>query len=70
MATTSSRIRLLAGAVVFFLLVVFFQLVFQWIFVSAIDARYLFQVVLTSAIMTTLFTLFTWWRARRKAASG
>ncbi|MCX6392217.1 MAG: hypothetical protein NTX95_06960 [Actinobacteria bacterium] len=65
MATTPSRMRPLAAAVLFFLLVVFFQLLFEWIFGDTIDARYLFQAVLTSVIMTALFTLFTRRRARR-----
>lgn len=65
MTTTPSRMRPLAAAVVFFLLVVFFQLLFEWIFGDTIDARYLLQAVLTSAIMTALFTLFTRRRTRR-----
>ena len=71
MATGPSRLRPLAAAVVFFLLVTFFQLLFEWVFGHKMDARCLFQVVLASAIMTALFTLFTWrrtrWRARPQA---
>lgn len=55
----------IAFAAIFFILVVFFQLVFEWFFGDPIDARYLFQAVLTSAIMTVLFMLFDRWRRRR-----
>lgn len=57
--------RPLAAAVLFFLLVVFFQLLFEWIFGDAIDARYLVQVAIASVIMTLLFTVFTRRRLRR-----
>lgn len=47
------------------MLVVIFQLVFEWIFGDAIDVRYLLQAVLASAIMTVLFVVFDRWRKRR-----
>jgi hypothetical protein len=66
MADNRIRIRSsLASAAILFILVVFFQLVLELIFGDAIDARFLFQAVLTSAIMTVLFLLFERWRKRR-----
>lgn len=46
-----------AFAAISFLVVVCFQLVFEWLFGDPIDARYLFQAVLTSEIMTVLLML-------------
>jgi hypothetical protein len=54
-----------ASVALFFMLVVIFQLVFEWIFGDAIDVRYLLQAVLASAIMTVLFVVFDRWRKRR-----
>jgi hypothetical protein len=54
-----------ASAVVFFILVVLIQLLLEWIFGDPIDAAFIRQAVITSVIMTALFALFTWWRARR-----
>jgi hypothetical protein len=55
-----------ASATIFFLLVVFFQVVFELIFGDAIDARFLLQAVLASAIITALNVMFEQWRIRRR----
>ena len=65
---TDNPIRIrssLASAALLFVLVVFFQLALELIFGDAIDARFLFQAVLTAAILTVLFGLFERWRKRR-----
>jgi hypothetical protein len=46
-------------------LVVFFQWVFELIFGDPIDARFLLQAVLVSAIITALNVLFERWRNRQ-----
>jgi|688.fasta_scaffold97365_3 hypothetical protein len=65
MADTQSPARQVASAVIFFVIVALFQLLFEWIFGDAIDARYLVQVAIASVIMTLLFTVFTRRRLRR-----
>jgi hypothetical protein len=64
-ADTRSPTQRVAAAVLFFAVVVVFQLLFEWIFGDPIDTRYLVQVAITAAIVTVLFTLFTRRRLRR-----
>ena len=53
------------SAATFFVLVVFFQGVFELIFGDPIDARFLLQAVLVSAIITALNVLFQRWGKRQ-----
>jgi|694.fasta_scaffold53141_6 membrane protein YdbS with pleckstrin-like domain len=67
MSDKESRLQSsVASAAIFFLLVVFFQLVFELIFGDPIDARFLLQAVLASAIITALNVIFEQWRFRRR----
>ena len=59
MSDQKSRARpSVVSAATFFVLVVFFQGVFELIFGDPIDARFLLQAVLVSAIITALNVLF------------
>lgn len=55
-----------AGAMLFFVLVLLFQVLFEWVFGDAIDARFFAQAAFTAALMTVLFVLFDRWRRRRR----
>jgi O-antigen/teichoic acid export membrane protein len=55
----------LVSAVIFFLLVLLIQFLLEWIFGDAVDAAFIRQALITSVIMTALFSLFNWWRGRR-----
>lgn len=54
-----------ASTTIFFILVVFFQWVLELIFGDPIDARFLLQAVLVSAIITALNVLFQRWGKRQ-----
>ena len=66
MSDEEGRVRSsVASTAVFFILVVFFQLAFELIFGDPIDARFLLQAALVSAIITALNVFFERWRKRR-----
>jgi len=71
MADNASRRWLsLLSVVTFFIAVMFFQVLLEWIFGDAVDAAFIRQAVITGVITTALYALFTWWWGRRKRAKG